>query len=167
MPVEITKIVSGGQTGADRGGLDAAIELDFPHGGWCPKGRYAEDGKIPDKYNQDELYSKFYAHRTEQNVIDSDATVIFTYGQPQGGSLRTAQFANTHSKPYIWIDMRQSNDNSAENLILWLEQLRISQIVLNVAGSRGSSYPDLQQRVCAIMVNVINKNREQSTSKPK
>ena len=162
MTVKITKIVSGGQTGADRGGLDAAIELDFPHGGWCPKGRYAEDGKIPEKYNQDELYSRFYAHRTEQNVIGSDATVIFTYGQPRGGSLRTAQFANTHNKPYIWIDMRNDNHTAAETLILWLNELRNSQVVLNVAGSRGSSYPDLQQRVCEIVIKVLNKNRDKS-----
>ena len=82
----ITKIVSGGQSGADQGGLDAAIELGIPHGGWCPKGRKSEDGAIPDKYNLVETKSGDYRVRTEQNVVDSDATVVFTYGPASGGS---------------------------------------------------------------------------------
>jgi hypothetical protein len=155
MESKIKKIVSGGQTGADRGGLDAAIEVGIPHGGWCPSGRFAEDGKIPEKYNQQELYSRFYAHRTEQNVIDSDATVIFTYGPPQGGSKRTAQFAVKHSKPYLLIDMNDDNRTAIAKVVQWLEELRDSQIVLNVAGSRGSSNPGLQQRVCEIVKSVL------------
>ncbi len=160
MSAKIIKIISGGQTGADRGGLDAAIQLDFPHGGWCPKGRYAEDGMIPEKYNQEELYSRFYAHRTEQNVIDSDATVVFTYGPPQGGSMRTVQFAKKHNKPYLWVDMLHDSHYAVDALIIWLKQLQDSQIILNVAGSRGSSSPDLQQRVCEIMLEVLTINRD-------
>lgn len=150
----IIKIVSGGQTGADRGGLDAAIELDIPHGGWCPMGRLAEDGRIPDKYNQKELYSRKYAHRTEQNIIDSDATLIFTYGPPEGGSRLTAEFAEMHGKPYLWIDMDYNDNKAAEKIISWIDELD-EEIVLNVAGSRGSSAPDLQERVCKIMKRVI------------
>jgi len=155
MELKIKKIVSGGQTGADRGGLDAALEVGVPHGGWCPLGRLAEDGKIPEKYNQQELYSRFYAHRTEQNVIDSDVTVIFTYGAPQGGSKRTAQFAAKHNKPYLWIDMNDENRIAVAKVIEWLNEVRTSQIVLNVAGSRGSSNPDLQKRVCEIIKSVL------------
>ncbi len=151
----IKKIISGGQTGADRGGLDAAIEMNIPHGGWCPKGRYAEDGKIPEKYNQQELFSSFYAHRTEQNVIDSDVTVIFTYGPPEGGSKRTAEFAEKHERPYLWIDMKDDNPVAVKKLVDWLNYLRIPQIILNVAGSRGSSAPDLQIRVCDIVKDVV------------
>lgn len=155
MSTKISKIVSGGQTGADRGGLDAAIELDIPHGGWCPQGRLAEDGVIPERYNQKELYSKFYSHRTEQNIIDSDATLIFTYGMPQGGSKRTAEFAEKHEKPYLWVDMDHNNNIAAQRVLDWLNDLRDSQIVLNVAGSRGSSAPDLQGRVCEIIKKVL------------
>ncbi len=89
----ISRIVSGGQTGADRGGLDAAIELGIPHGGWCPKGRKSEDGTIPLIYQLVETSSSDYKVRTEKNVADSDATVIFTYGKPTGGSKPTANFA--------------------------------------------------------------------------
>ena len=74
----IIKIVSGGQTGADRGGLDASIHCELPHGGWCPKGRKAEDGRIPDKYQLVEMSTSDYLSRTEANVVDSDATVVFT-----------------------------------------------------------------------------------------
>ena len=87
----ITKIISGGQTGADRGGLEAAIEYGIPHDGWCPKGRLAEDGVIPDKYELSEMASKSYLKRTEANVVDSDAIVIFAFGKLTGGSKRTAE----------------------------------------------------------------------------
>ena len=89
----ITQIISGGQTGADRGGLDAAMALGIPHGGWCPKGRLAEAGRIPDKYNLQETSTKNYLQRTERNVIDSTATILFCYGKPTGGSARTVSFA--------------------------------------------------------------------------
>jgi len=82
----ITKLISGGQTGADRGGLDAAIHCDLPHGGWCPKGRKAEDGVIPAEYHLTEMLTDKYLPRTQANVIDSDATVIFTYGPLSGDS---------------------------------------------------------------------------------
>lgn len=72
----ITKIISGGQTGADRGGLDAALHCEIPNGDWCPKGRKAEDGSIPLTYNLTEMQSAEY--RTKANVVDSEATVIFT-----------------------------------------------------------------------------------------
>lgn len=70
----ITRIVSGGQTGADRAGLDAAIHCRLPHGGWCPKGRRAEDGTIPAKYQLRETPSKDYLARTEANVVDPNAS---------------------------------------------------------------------------------------------
>ena len=81
----LKKIISGGQTGADRAGLDVALDAGFPCGGWCPKGRKAEDGRIPDKYPLTETGSADYLKRTEKNVVDADGTVIFTFGMPTGG----------------------------------------------------------------------------------
>lgn len=92
------KIVSGGQTGADRAALEWAISRGIPHGGWCPKGRLAEDGIIPAQYNLHEMKSADYLRRTEQNVIDSDGTVIFTL---TGGSKRTMGFAAKHLRPVL------------------------------------------------------------------
>ena len=75
---KVEKIVSGGQTGADRAGLDFAIAHGIPHGGWCPKGRKAEDGTIPERYGLSETSRADYLQRTEANVRESDGTVIFT-----------------------------------------------------------------------------------------
>jgi len=77
----INKLISGGQTGADRAALDVAIELGTPHGGWIPKGRKTEDGRLPDKYQLKEMLTASYPKRTEQNVIDSHGTLIITYGE--------------------------------------------------------------------------------------
>jgi len=96
----ITKLISGGQTGADRGGLDSAIHCDLPHGGWCPKGRRAEDGVSPAEYHVTEMLTDKYLPRTQANVIDSDAMVIFTYG-PLGGSLKTPMY--THQN--LWLTL--------------------------------------------------------------
>ena len=82
----IKRIISGGQTGADRAALDFAIKMDLPHGGWIPKGRLAEDGPLPEKYQLQEMPTQNYPKRTEQNVIDSDGTLIITHGKLTGGS---------------------------------------------------------------------------------
>src|SRR5246127_3342882 len=98
----IPKIISGGQTGADRAALDLALEHNVPCGGWCPKGRKAEDGPIDSKYPLKETPSPPYLQRTEWNVRDSDATVLFSI-EPTltGGSLRTMEFAQKHGKPHV------------------------------------------------------------------
>ena len=74
----IEKIISGGQTGADRAALDWAIWRNIPHAGWCPKGRKALDGPLDYRYNLEETPSGNYLQRTEWNARDSDGTVIFT-----------------------------------------------------------------------------------------
>lgn len=94
----VKKIVSGGQTGADRGALDAAIALAIPHGGWCPKGRRTEDGAIPSKYELTETPATNYQARTKRNVEESDGTVILTRGPLEGGSLFTAEHAERVNK---------------------------------------------------------------------
>ncbi len=82
----IKKIISGGQTGADRAALDVALKLGISHGGWIPKGRKAEDGPLPDKYQLREMPTGSYPKRTEQNVLDSDGTLIIARGKLTGGS---------------------------------------------------------------------------------
>ncbi|MBN1864835.1 MAG: hypothetical protein JW808_08040 [Victivallales bacterium] len=154
-PSRIVRIVSGGQTGADRGGLDAAIALDIPHGGWCPKGRLAEDGTIPEMYLLDEMKSKSYLKRTEKNVVESSATVIFSDIPPKGGSLRTAQFAEKHSRPCLCIDMTMPVEDAVWRSVEWLRDLRDPQITLNVAGSRASKAPQLQEWTSDVITQVV------------
>lgn len=127
------KIVSGGQTGADRAGLDFAIENGIPHGGWCPKGRKAIDGPIDEKYLLKETPSANYLQRTEWNARDSDATVIFTLSEElTGGSKRTAEFAEKHRKP--WIHIWPGNVEELERFLSRLPD----DVRLNIAGNRES-----------------------------
>ena len=85
----IKKIISGGQTGADRAALDVATQFKIPHVGRIPKGRKAEDGPLSDKYKLPEIPTCSYPARTEKNVLDSDGTFIFTHGKLTGGSTLT------------------------------------------------------------------------------
>ena len=147
MPL-IEKIVSGGQTGADRAALDWAIENGIPHGGWCPKGRLAEDGPISSRYNLTESSSKDYLQRTEWNARDSDGTVVFTIAATlSGGSKRTVHFAEKHKKPVVHIS--SATEQPAELLVDFIRSNGIR--ILNVAGSRGSNEPEIGEFVKQIL----------------
>ncbi|HEX7861711.1 MAG TPA: putative molybdenum carrier protein [Verrucomicrobiae bacterium] len=152
MNAQPAKILSGGQTGADRAALDWATRRGIPHGGYCPKGRKAEDGIIPDCYALVETESTNYLERTELNAFHSDATVIFTISaELQGGSLRTAGFAKKHGKPWLHISATHYTPNEAAKALRGFVQAnRVG--VLNVAGSRGSKEP----KVSAFVEDVLD-----------
>jgi hypothetical protein len=140
----IEKLVSGGQTGADRAGLDVAIRWNFPYGGWCPKGRRAEDGAIGGQYLLTETPSSNYLQRTEWNVRDTDGTVVFTLAKVlSGGSARTIKFARMHKKPTLHISFGKFYEPAAE-LQRFVVEHKIK--VLNIAGSRESKEPGLWQK---------------------
>ncbi len=132
------KIISGGQTGVDRAALDWAIQHDIPHGGWCPRGRRAEDGTIPEKYQLEETPSDEYAQRTEWNVRDSDITLIFADSLPlTGGTLLTKELAERYHKP-CHVQLNE------ENSVLLMSFLQKHQPqTLNIAGPRASAAPDI------------------------
>ena len=132
-------IRSGGQTGVDRSALTWAIRRGVPHGGWCPKGRRAEDGRIPARYQLDETPSPEYLQRTEWNVRDSDATVIFTsQARLEGGTAQTAAFCARHRKPLLILASEiLTVAESAALLRRFLRRHRLR--VLNVAGPRAST----------------------------
>lgn len=133
----VNKIVSGGQTGVDRAALDVAMALGIDHGGWCPKGRLAEDGIIDAKYQLEELSSSDYAARTEQNVIDSDGTLILYRERLTGGTALTNRLAKLHAKPLLRIRLDREVD--CDRVLRWFREHSIGK--LNVAGPRGSSDP--------------------------
>lgn len=136
--MSIQKIVSGGQTGVDRAALDAALEHEIPVGGWCPKGRRAEDGPIAARYPLQETPSAAYAQRTAWNVRDSDGTLILVNAEPEGGTALTAREASRRKKPIL-----QSKIHSTELAAIrdWIERNDIA--VLNVAGPRASEAPGI------------------------
>jgi hypothetical protein len=135
----VTRIVSGGQTGVDRAALDAALALRIPHGGWCPRGRLAEDGPIDARYQLRETREPEYAVRTERNVIDSDGTLILYRERLQGGTLLTNRLAKEHGRPLLRVRLDQPLDFDAA--LEWLRDHRIRE--LNVAGPRASSFPGI------------------------
>lgn len=147
----LQKIVSGGQTGSDRGGLNAAIALDLKHGGYCPKGRRAEDGVIPPQYKLKETVSSEYPVRTAMNVIQSDGTVVFTYGTPKRGSALTLGLCKKNKKPVLHIDLLAFTDREDADLLRnWIKKENIR--ALNVAGSRESTCPGIQTVVERIII---------------
>lgn len=144
----IAKIVSGGQTGVDRGALEAARLRGFPYGGFVPKGRLSEDGTIPAEFDcMTEDTRKDYLHRTELNVIHSDATLILSRTRElTGGTKRTAEFCEKHGKPY-WIDNPDEPNETDRGLefLYWVEaEFGEKSIVLNVAGPRESKETGIQ-----------------------
>jgi hypothetical protein len=136
--MRVEKIVSGGQTGADRAALDVALERGVPIGGWVPKGRLAEDGPIPERYTGlAETESSDPAIRTRLNVRDSDATLIVSHGPLAGGSLLTLQEARRRGKPVLHLDLLETTpETAAARLRLWL--VVADARTLNVAGPRAS-----------------------------
>ena len=134
----LLKIVPGGQTGVDRGALDAALERGFACGGWCPRGRRAEDGRIPMRYPLRELDSGKYLDRTHRNVADADGTLILSCGALTGGTNATAQFARKIGKPLLAIDFHGAEaDTTVAQIGEWIATGRIE--ISNVAEPRESS----------------------------
>ena len=136
------RIVSGGQTGVDRAALDVAITLEIPHGGWCPLGRLAEDGPIPDYYLLQEHPSPKYSDRTKRNVQDSDATLVLYRANLEGGTFKTLHYAQSIGKPCLKVNL--THPGRIERVREWLVDNRVQ--TLNVAGPRASKEPEMYQR---------------------
>jgi hypothetical protein len=150
----IKKIISGGQTGADRAALDVAINLHIPHGGWVPKNRKAEDGPVPAHYQLKEMPTESYPARTEANVADSDGTLIISHGELKGGSRLTRQYALKHGKSHLHIDLDVlRGDDVLYAIVNWIVENHIA--VLNVAGSRASEDAHLYDNVFEVLNNAM------------
>ncbi|MEX0819734.1 MAG: putative molybdenum carrier protein [Pirellulaceae bacterium] len=147
----VRRIISGGQTGVDRGALDAAIFLGIAHGGWCPRGRLAEDGRIPSRYRLSETDSDKYPVRTEQNVIDSDATMVLYVGAMQGGTSLTFRLAKAHDKPCLATDLAGPVDYALTRH--WIAEQGIE--VINIAGPRESSSPGVADAARSFLVQLL------------
>lgn len=167
----LSKIISGGQTGVDRAALEVAIFLEIPHGGWCPKGRRAEDGPISEMFDLTETSSFNYAVRTEKNVVQSDGTLILFRDVITRGTGLTVQLAKRHNRPYLCIDLAELTDadrtdadldddqdnqrieTAAQEILHWLAQQNIN--VLNVAGPRESTMPNINSQSHTLLLNAL------------
>jgi len=151
----LKKIISGGQTGADRAALDTAIEKGIPHGGWIPKGRKTEDGTLPEIYNLQEMPTASYPKRTEQNILDSNGTLIISHGSLTGGSSLTRKLAKQHNKPFLHLDMTElTSEQASEQLKRWVAGHNIK--TLNVAGPRASKDPLIYSLTKEIIARAID-----------
>jgi len=158
----IRKIISGGQTGADQAALDVAIDYGIPHGGWIPKGRKTEKGRLPDKYRLKELSSIDYAKRTELNVIDSEGTLILSHGPLTGGSALTKSLAKKHNRSCLHVDLNSMSEYKAvEAIRSWIESRDIH--VLNVAGPRASEDLEIYDATQRVLKAVIYPPPERMT----
>ncbi|MEW5774286.1 MAG: putative molybdenum carrier protein [Thermodesulfobacteriota bacterium] len=144
-------IISGGQTGVDRAALDAALALGLPLGGWCPRGRRAEDGTIPPVYSLRETASSGYASRTLRNVREADATLILCRGRLSGGTGLTAALARKLGKPALVVDL--AGKPSVRQVRSWARRHRVE--VLNVAGPRESKCPGIQRQATRFLLQVL------------
>lgn len=149
----IEKIISGGQTGVDRAALDAAMAVGLEVGGWCPRGRRAEDGRIPDRYPLIEMSSSAYDVRTRMNVLRSDATLLLTRGDKTQGSTTTAWTCFTHNKKLVELGLEEVTDFAYEYVCQRLEGIKI----LNVAGPRESIRPGIYQQAHDFLVVVLKR----------
>lgn len=148
----VEKIISGGQTGVDRAALDTALELGIPCGGWCPKGRRAEDGSIPARYPLQESSSSEYPARTDLNVQDSDGTLILTWGPPAGGTLLTLKLARKHHKSLLVLDLSEGPDPN--DVRVWASKNGIR--ILNVAGPREGEAAGIHEKAFHFLQKVFS-----------
>lgn len=148
----LVRIVSGGQTGVDRAALDVAMARGIPCGGWVPRRRRAEDGRVPDRYPLRETRSAAYGERTRLNVRDADATLILTRGQPAGGTALTIAEAQRLQRPHLVVNLAAATDPAAVRG--WLATVRAR--VLNVAGPRESGCPGIHAQATAFLGAILD-----------
>ena len=156
MTSTVERIVSGGQTGVDRAALDAALACGVAVGGWCPKGRRAEDGAIAQHYPLKETDSPAYPLRTHRNVIDSDGTLILAWGRLSGGTRRTVDYARAEARPWQVVDLATEppgGSGGVARVRAWIAAYGIR--TLNVAGPRASQAPDGYQAAYAFVTALL------------
>jgi hypothetical protein len=160
-PMPVGKIVSGGQTGADRAALDFALAHGIPHGGWCPRGRLAEDGALERSYELKETPEEEYGQRTEWNVRDSEGTVIFSIAPNlTGGSRLTAELAARLGKPCLHLSEVRDRGDAASRLESFVRDHNIR--TLNVGGPRASNEPEVARFVIETLEKLFDKPRTSS-----
>jgi hypothetical protein len=158
----IKKVISGGKTGADRAALDVAIKFSIPHGGSIPKGRKTENGKLSDTYLLKELPATSYIKSNEQNVLDSDATLIISHGKLTGSLVSTRKIAQEHNRPFLQIDLKKTSIfDAAQAVNSWILTQNIE--TLNVTGPQSNKDPLIYQATFDLMQTTLYLNLIETT----
>lgn len=155
MPIK--KIISGGQTGAERAALEVALKLDIAHGGWVVKDRLAGNGVIPTKYQLNETPSTGTTDSMEKNVLESDATLIISRGGLTGGALISQKRAMISGRPCLHIDLFVTPVLQAVSIISsWIRLNRIE--VLNVTGPQTDNTSIIYQDTINLLAKALHVN---------
>ncbi len=155
----VTKIISGGQTGADLAGLKAAKLLGINTGGLAPKGYKTELGQnldLKNIYGLSEDAADDYSKRTIFNLSVSDATVIFSSNAKSPGTKLTIKHCELLKKPFLLIDPKASN--AVDLFLNFLQKQAVTfsrKITLNVAGNRESKSPGIETKVTSILITAL------------
>jgi len=157
--VPLVMVASGGQTGVDRAALDVALEFGIEIGGWCPKGRRAADGVIPEKYPMTETHGKNYQTRTKWNVCDTDATLVICNGEPKGGTALTIQVCKDIPKPHM---VYQLDDEDPSAIMKWLKGHNV--FLLNIAGPRELKSRPVYDRTYKLLAALFELMRQDASS---
>ncbi|UBM61426.1 putative molybdenum carrier protein [Candidatus Sulfidibacterium hydrothermale] len=142
--IKSRRIISGGQTGVDRAALDFAIEHGITCSGWCPKGRRAEDGTIPEHYPLKETESRYYSERTKRNVQESDGLLVFLLDKPDTGTFEAIDYAEKYDKPVYVVHLTMNIEDQQTGLLNMLEENHIEAV--NIVGPRESNSPGIYQK---------------------
>jgi hypothetical protein len=159
----IKKIISGGLPGIELAALDAAIKLGIPHKGWTYRRRKTGADASTEQYNVREIVNPSYFERLEKNIIDSEGTVILTYGQLIRGSVATMDLANKHNKPCLLLELNECTLNHAISSIRkWMDNHDIGEIFFT--GSKPIAAPNLHEEVIQIIEGICQVEREYQRS---
>lgn len=174
--MHLTKIISGGQTGVDRGAIGAALNAGFPYGGKIPFARDAEDGQVPACFTELEEIDGGYVDRTQLNVQESDATLILNVGPHlSSGTRMTAEFALKEGAPLLVLNVRRLYEWRTQGevpnflaavltdqILMWLQLKWLglhATRTLNVAGPRESKAPGIEALTYSLVGRVIEAAR--------
>jgi len=154
----VTKIISGGQTGADIGGLRAAKQLGIATGGWMPKGWHTEAGPRPEyaaEFGMKEYQVAGYPARTKANVLWADGTIVFGTGR---GSNLTRSYCDMRGRPMYSVVRTEWREfvkfgGGVTGFVSWLERYNVQ--ILNVAGRRESKAPGIERYVTEFLIRVL------------
>jgi hypothetical protein len=150
-------IVTGGQTGVDRAAMDIALSLGLRLKGWCPLGRWAEDGPVPEVYPLRETPGVDPGQRTSWNVRDADATLVLIMGTVSGGTALTVEEARQAGKPCLQVAFAESPD--LDRIRDWMSRNHVHS--LNIAGPRESEEPGIYRKARQFLAALFGTSPEQ------
>lgn len=155
------KVISGAQNGVDRAALDAAMQVGLDWGGYIPKGRICEGGRVPDKYDRlEETCSSGYKGRTVKNIAAAQATLVIYFKKLSGGTLFTASMVEKAGKPILKINLAyKKREKAKEEILKWIRDNQIE--ILNVAGPRASKIRSAHSKTFELLLGVFQELKKE------